>query len=343
MLILLLLFVEEDVFVPVLPSPKVEPEIEWFNKTEKDWINMALNRDVDYNYASLKFRDLRIESLNERDFADHYTLKASLKSHTYTLEGNYIEWNSLRYSEVKGWKWLLEEGRFLITSFEAFGFQDSLAADVEVRFYQLISPFFVGGWANYKESADYGFIIQVLGLRGEIGKERRCVGFVNDWGEFKAGRFRDRFPRVFYPIEEFVSRVRIFHGARINLFNFSIEGGRKYYFTVGEDSLSWRQGENYFVNIEFERKRFGFKYFYQDKGFIREFGEIHVNSQLSFLGFEVYLTGYLTPDKFLAGGFSLWSRTIISPFASLRNISWAPNGVFKEPVYYVGIRYANQF
>jgi len=341
MLVLFLLFVEEDVFTPELPSPEVKPEVEWFSKIERNWINMALNREVDYNYAALKFHGLNVESVSERDFADHYQLKASLKSLSYTLNSNYTKWDDFRFSKTTGSKWLLEEGRFLLAWFEAFSFQDSLAADVEVRFYQLVSPFFIGGWANYKESVDYGLIVQVSSLRGELGKERRCVGFVNDYGEIKMGRFRDRFPSVFYPIQSFIPRVRVFHGARINIFSFKIDGGRKYFYTEGEEILGWKKGEVYFANIEFDREKFGFQYFHQNKGAIREFGKIHASSDLGFIGSEVSLTGYRTPRKYLTGGFSLWLRTRISPFVSLRNLSWSPGDDFQGPVYYLGIRYAD--
>jgi hypothetical protein len=224
MLIILLLFVEEDVFRPLLPSPEIKPELEWFKNMEENWINMALNRDAGYNFVAFKFRDLKFESLKERDFADHYLLNASLNSVSYNLQSSYTKWDGIRFSETRGWKWILDEGSFLLSWFDAFSFRDSLTADVGVRFYQLVSPFFIGGWLDYKESLDYGLIVQIVGLRGEVGKETGCVGWVNEYGEIKIGKFRERFPVVFYPLEGFTPRVKYFHGARINMFDFRIMG-----------------------------------------------------------------------------------------------------------------------
>ncbi len=340
MLIFLLILVEEDIFNPILPPPEVEPEVEWFKKIENNWINVALNKEVDYNFVAFKFRELALESLNKRDFTDHYSLKASLQSLSYNLRSSYVEWDDIRFSKTTGWKWFSEDQSYFLGWFEAFHCQDSVTADLGVRFYQLFRPFFIGGWANYKESLDYGLIMQVYGLRGEFGKERKCVGFVNDWGEIKVGRFRDRFPAVFYPIEDFFPRVRVFYGAKINTFSFRIIGGRKYFYAEGEDILSWREGKVYFANIEFEKEKFGFQYFYQNKGVLKEFGEIHLNGSLGIIGSQVCLTGFLTPKKFVTGGFSLWLRTTVSPFISLRNLSWAPEDNFQKPVYYLGIRYA---
>jgi hypothetical protein len=340
MLILLLLFVEEDIFNPILPSPEVDPEVEWFKKIEKNWINVALNREVDYNFVAFKFRELSLESLKKRDFADHYSLKASLKSLSYNLQSSYVEWDDVRFSKTTGWKWLSEDQSYFLGWFEVLGGEDSVTADLGVRFYQFFRPVFIGGWVNYKESLDYGLTMQVYGLRGEFGKERRCIGFVNDWGEIKIGKFRDRFPIVFYPLEDFFPKVGVFYGTRINALNFKITGGRKHFYAEGEDALIWREEKVYFANIQFEKERFGFQYFYQDKGLVREFGEIHANGGLGIIGSEVSLTGYLTPKKYITGGFSLWLRTKISPFFSLRNLSWAPEDNFWEPVYYLGIRYA---
>ena len=340
MLIFLLILVEEDIFNPILPPPEVDPEVEWFKKTEKNWINVALNREVDYNFAAFKFRELSLESLKERDFTDHYSLKASLKSVSYNLQTNYTEWDNIRFSKTTGWKWLSEDQSYFLGWFEVFGCQDSVIPDLGVRFYQFFKPFFIGGWTNYKGSMDYGLTIQVYGLRGEFGRERRCVGFVNDYGEIKVGRFRERFPIVFYPIERFIPKVTLFYGTRIDAFNFKIFGGRKYFYSEGEDALSWREGKTYFANIEFEKERFGFRYFYQNRGLVRGFGKIHANGGLGIIGSEVFLSGYLTPRKFITGGFSLWLRTKVSPFFSLRNLSWAPEDNFQKPVYYLGIRYA---
>jgi hypothetical protein len=341
MLILILLFVEEDVFVPVLPKPEVEPEIEWFRKIEKNWINLASNRKVDYNYAAFKFCDLEFESLRARDFSDNYHLKASIKSLSYSLTTDYIYWDDIDFSKTVGSKWFLEEGGYLLGWFEAYSLHDSIVADVGVRFYQLLGPFFIGGWTNYRERLDYGLAIQLAGFRGELGKERRCVGLVNDLGEIKAGRFRDRFPLVFYPVENFMPRVGIFHGARINFLDFKFDGGRKYIYAEGEDTLRWIKGEAYFANIEFERESFGFQYYWQDKGLIRRFGEAYAIGRLGFLEAKISLTGYLTPKKYVTGGFSLWLTTKISPFVSLYNLSWVPDDDFRKPVYYVGIRYAD--
>jgi hypothetical protein len=341
MLILILLFVEEDVFVPVLPKPEVEPEIEWFRKIEKNWINLASNRKVDYNYAAFKFCDLEFESLRARDFSDNYHLKASIKSLSYSLTTDYIYWDDIDFSKTVGSKWFLEEGGYLLGWFEAYSLHDSIVADVGVRFYQLLGPFFIGGWTNYRERLDYGLAIQLAGFRGELGKERRCVGLVNDLGEIKAGRFRDRFPLVFYPVENFMPRVGIFHGARINFLDFKFDGGRKYIYAEGEDTLRWIKGEAYFANIEFERENFGFQYYCQDKGLVRKFGEAYAIGRLGFLESKISLTGYLTPKKYVTGGFSLWLTTKISPFVSLYNLSWVPDGDFRKPVYYVGIRYAD--
>jgi len=341
MLILILLFVEEDVFVPVLPNPEVKPEIEWFNKIERNWINLASNREIDYNYAAFKFCDLEFESLRERDFSDHYRLRASIKSLSYSLKTDYVYWDDIEFSKTTGWKWFLEEGGYLLSWFEAYSFRDSIIADVGMRFYQLLGPFFIGGWTNYRESLDYGLTVQFVGLRGELGKERRCVGLVNDLGEIKAGRFRERFPVVFYPVENLMPRVGVFHGARINFLDFKFDGGRRYIYAEGEDTLSWREGEAYFANIEFERKNFGFQYFCQDRGLIRRFGKVYATGRLGFFESKISLTGYLTPKKYITGGFSLWLTTKISPFVSLSNLSWAPNDNFREPVYYVGIRYAD--
>lgn len=340
MLIFLLILVEEDLFNPVLPPPEIEPEVEWFRKIEKNWINVALNREIDYNLVAFKFRNLSLESLNERDFTDHYRIKASAKSLSYNLQTNYVEWDGIRFSKTSGWKWLAEEKSYFLGWFEAFSCQDSVAADFGARFYPLVRPFFLGGWINYKESLDYGLILQIRFLRGELGKERQCVGFVNDWGEIKAGKFRERFPIVFYPLESFFPKVGVFYGTRINLFDFKIIGGRKYFYAEGDDILHWVDGEVYFGNIQFEKENFGFQYFYQDKGMVRQFGEIHANGGLGIIGSQVCLTGYLTPRKYITGGFSLWFRSKFSPFFSIRNLSWAPENAFREPVYYLGVRYA---
>jgi hypothetical protein len=154
------------------------------------------------------------------------------------------------------------------------------------------------------------------------------------------GRFRDRFPTFFYPIENFFPKVIVFYGTRINIFDFNFIGGRKYLYAVGEDTLSWKEGKVYFADIHLEKEKFGFKYFYQNKGALREYGEIHLNCALGFIGSQVCLTGYLTPRKFITGGFSLYLRTKISPFFSIRNLSWAPESNFQKPVYYLGLRYA---
>ncbi len=340
MLILLLILVEEDVFNPVLPPPEIEPEVKWFKNIEKNWINAALNRDVNYNFVAFKFRELSLESLNNRDFTDHYRIKASLKSLSYNLQSSYVEWDGFRFSKTTGWKWLSEDQSYFLGWFEVFAGEDSVAFDLEGRFYQFFNPFFIGGWANYKESIDYGLILQLYFLRGELGKERKCVGFVNDCGEIKFGRFRERFPVVFYPIEDFFPKVGVFYGTTIALFNFKIIGGRKYSYADGMDILTWREGKVYFANIQFEKENLSFQYFYQNKGMIREFGEIHANGGLGIIGGEVSLTGYLTPKKHITGGFSLWLRTNFSPFFSISNLSWSPEDIFLEPVYYLGIRYA---
>jgi hypothetical protein len=340
MLIFLLILVEEDIFNPILPPPKVEPEVEWFKKLEKNWINVALNREIDYNFVAFKFRELTLESLNKRDFTNHYSLKASLQSLSYNLQTNYVEWDRSRYSNTTGWKWFSEDQSYFLGWFETFSSEDSVTADLGVRLYQFFEPFFIGGWANYKESLDYGLIMQIFYLRGELGKERKCVGFVNDWGEIKLGRFRDRFPTFFFPIENFFPKVIVFYGASINIFDFNFIGGRKYLYAVGEDTLSWEEGKVYFADIHLEKEKFGFKYFYQNKGVLREYGEIHLNSGLGIVGSQLCLTGYLTPRRFIAGGFSLYLRTKISPFFSIKNLSWAPESNFQKPVYYLGIRYA---
>jgi hypothetical protein len=343
MLILFLLFVEEDIFRPVLPTPEIKPELEWFKNMEENWMHMALNRDLDYNFIAFKFRDLEFESLNNRDFAEHYSLRASLKSLSYNLQSSYTKWDDIRFSETKGWKWVAEDGSFLLTWFDAFSSQDSLTVDVGLRFYQLVSPFFFGGWLDYKESLDYGLIVQIVGLRGEIGKQTGCIGWVSECGEIKIGKFRERFPIVFYPLERFSPRVGDFYGARINMFNLKITGGKKYSYTEeNAGMLEWIENEVYFANIEFDKERFGFQYFYQNKGMFTKFGEIHAKSSLGFLDSEVSLTGYLTPRKYLTGGFSLWLKTSFSPFFSLKNLSWAPAAEnFQDPVYYIGIRYAD--
>ena len=341
MLILVLLFVEEDIFVPVLPNPEVKPEIEWFNKVDRNWINLASNRRIEYNYAAVKFYDLEIESLRNRDFCDHYSLKASVKSLSYYLKTDYIYWKDIDFSKTEGWKWFSEEGGYLLGWFEAYSSHDSVTADFGVHFYQLLGPFYIGGWSNYMESLDYGLVVQLMGLRGEFGKGRRCVGLVNDLGEIKAGRFRERFPVVFYPMENSMPRVGVFHGARVNFLGFKFDGGRKYIYAEGEDTLSWLEGETYFANMEFERENFGVQYFCQDKGIIKRFGKIYAISRLGFFESKVSLTGYLTPRKYLTGGISLWLKTKVSPFVSFSNLSWVPDDDFLKPVYYVGIRYAD--
>jgi hypothetical protein len=340
MLILLLIFVEEDIFKPVLPAPDIEPEIEWFDQIEKNWINAALNVDIDYNFVAFRFKELTLESLNKRDFADHQQIKASLKSLSYNLETDYSEWNSVRFWKTKGWKWGSEDMSYFLGWFETFGNQDSVTYDLGARFYQLFKPVFVGGWVNYKETLDYGAILQISYLRGELGKERRCVGFVNDHGEIKVGRFRERFPLVFYPVQDFFPNVRVFYGTRINFFGFEFIGGRKYSYADGNDILNWKEGITYFGKIQFEKENFGFQYFYQNKGTVEQFGEIHANYVLGIIESEVSLVGYSTPKKYITGGFSLWLRGIFSPFVSVKNLSWASEETFMKPVYYLGIRYA---
>jgi hypothetical protein len=340
MLIFLLLFVEEDIFDPVLPPPEVEPELEWFKEREKNWINVGLNRKTDYNLVSFKFRELTFKSISERNFTDDYHIQASLRSLSYNLEASYIEWDTSRFSKTSGWKWLSEDQSYFLGWFETYGNGDSITADLGARFYQAFNPFFIGGWANYKESIDYGLIMQLYFLRGEFGKERKCIGFVNEYGEIKAGRFRNRFPMVFYPLEDFFPKVKVFYGTKINFFDFNIIGGKKYFYPVGNDTLSWIEEKVYFTSFRYEKENLGFQYFYQNKGSLREYGELHVDVDWGIVGSQLFLTGYLTPRKFVTGGFSLYLKTSISPFFSLRNLSWAPENNFREPVYYVGIRYA---
>ena len=340
MLILLLLFVEEDIFSPVLPPPEVEPKLEWFKEIEKNWINVGANRQTDYHIVSFKFRELFLESIKERDFTDHYHIQSSLKSLSYNLQTNYIEWDTISFSKISGWKWLSEDQSYFLGWFETYGNRDSITADLGARFYQSFNPFFIGGWVNYKESIDYGLIMQLSFLRGELGKERKCFGFVNEYGEIKFGRFRERFPMFFYPLEDFFPEVKGFLGTKINFSGFNIVGGKKYFYEEGNDTLSWREGEVYFVNLKYEKENLGFQYFYQNQGSLREYGECHVNLGWGIVGSRLSLTGYLTPKKFVTGGFALYLKTRVSPFFSLRNISWAPENEFLEPVYYVGIRYA---
>lgn len=341
MLILLLLFVEEDVFTPVLPIPEVEPKIEWYKEIDRNWINLAANRKIDYNYAAFKFYDIDFESLMGRDFSDRYSLEASIKSMSYSLKADYVYWDEVDFLKTEGWKWLFEDGQYLLGWFETYSSHDSIVADIGIRLYQVVGPFFIGGWTNYRERMDYGLTVQIAGLRGELGKERKCFGFVNDLGEIKAGRFRERFPMVFYPREKFMPKVGVFDGARINFLNFKIDGGRKYIYAEGEDTLNWTKGETYFANVRFERDRFGFQYFYQEKGLIRKYGNFYAIGSLGFLESKISLTGYLTPRKYITGGFSLWLKTKISPFVSLSNLSWDPDNHLREPIYYVGIRYAD--
>ncbi len=340
MLIFLLILVEEDIFNPVLPPPEIKPELEWFKEIEENWINVGLNRKTDYNLISFKFQELTFQSLSERDFADHYHIHASLKSLSYNLETSYIEWDEIRFSNTSGWKWLSEDQSYFLGWFETYGNWDSITADLGARFYQTFNPFFIGGWVNYKESMDYGLIMQLYFLRGEFGKERKCVGFVNEYGEIKIGRFRERFPMIFYPLAEFFPEVQIFYGTKINFLGFNIIGGKKYFYAEGNDTLSWREGKVYFANLEYKKENFGFQYFYQNEGSLREYGELYVNVGLGILRSRLCLTGYLTPKKFVAGGFSLYLKTKVSPFFCLRNLSWVPGSDFREPVYYVGIRYA---
>lgn len=340
MFILLLIFVEEDVFNPVLPPPEIEPDITWFKEIEKDWINMAFNRDVDYNFVAFKFREITLKSISHRDFVDHYSFKGSLKSLSYNLNAEYIKWDRIRFSKTSGWKWIEEDQSYSLGWFEAFSCQDSVSIDLGARFYQLFNPFFMGGWFNYRENLDYGLILQLYFLRGEFGRVRQCAGFVNEWGEIKVGKFRDRFPMIFFPVEEFFPKVGVFYGTRIHFFDLEIAGGKKYFYADGENSLSWKDGKVYFAHLQFEKENFGFEFFYQNKGMFRKFGEVHANSGLGIIGSEFCLTGYLTPKKYITGGVSLWLNTRLSPFVSLRNLSWAPEDKFLEPVYYVGLRYA---
>ncbi|MEJ2567260.1 MAG: hypothetical protein P8Z50_00035, partial [candidate division WOR-3 bacterium] len=305
MLIFLLLFVEENIFEPVLPPPEVEPELEWFKEIEKNWISVGLNRETDYNLVSFRFRELTLESISERNFTDDYHIEASLKSLSYNIEASYIEWDTIRFSKASGWKWLSEDQSYLIGWFETYVNRDSIAADLGARFYQAFNPFFIGGWTNYRESVDYGLIMQLYFLRGEFGKERRCLGFVSEYGEIKFGRFRERFPMIFYPLENFFPKVKVFYGTKINFFGFNIMGGKKYFYAEGSDTLSWKEGKVYFANFEYEKENFGFQYFYQNEGSLREYGELYMNLGWGIIGSRLYLNGYLTPRKFVTGGLSL--------------------------------------
>ncbi|MEO0293019.1 MAG: hypothetical protein ABIN61_02215 [candidate division WOR-3 bacterium] len=345
MLIIFLLFVEEDTFSPILPKPEIKPKIDWFREIEQIWVNMGIDRDLDYYIGNFKYRDLIFEIQKERDFAPHYSIEAFIKTLSFTFKSNYIEWNKIRSSKTNGWKWFGDDRSFLLLWLENMSFQDSTSTDGGFRFYQVTGPFYLGGWVSYRERIDYGVSLQFGFLRGELGKETMCINFVTEYGEIKGGKFRERFPMVYFPLEGFLTHVKSFYGVEINMLDLKIIGGRKYSYVDSyieeEKTLKWKEGESYFANIEFNREDLGIKCFYQNKGYFTGFGELYATTNLWLLGSQFSLTGYLTPKKYIRGGISLWLRAKFSPFISIKNLSWAKEVPFQDPICYIGIRYVN--
>ncbi|MEA1913109.1 MAG: hypothetical protein U9N06_04650 [candidate division WOR-3 bacterium] len=341
MILLALILVEEDKFEPKLPTPEIKPNVSWVYSMKKDWFYGAVEPHLDYHLFSLALGDFRILSLHERDFADHYSLEFSLGSLSYNFKADYTNWNDKEIKRLEGWKWFSYGSNLFFTWTEGMNFGDSTLYGGGIRYYHSFPNLFWGGWVNYLDTPDYGSIVQYRGFRVELGVERRCAGYIGDLGNIKVGKFRDRFPSVFFPLRDFYPRILNFYGTKINILDLKITAGRRYYYTKGRETLQWKKGISDFAIFGMEKKHLGFQFVYQTRGAVKEFGKAYHTGSIRFLCYRVSLTGYLTPLKYLSSGLSIWTENKFSPFVSIRNISWSPNKDLMEPLYYIGIHYVH--
>lgn len=340
MIILFLILVEEDIFEPKLPAPIIEPKVSWVYSMDENWINIALAPDR-YHLSSAKIGNVRILSIKQKDFSEHYTLSSSIRSISYKLQLEYTNWDGKRITKANGWKWIYYKSNLFLSWMEGVNIEDSLLIGGGVRYYHAFPSFSVGCWINYLNTPDYGITLIHKGYRVEFGIVRRCVGYTGDWGDVKVGRFRDRFPTIFFPLKKAYPRYLEYYGAKINLFNLDIIVGRKNYYTKGIDTLQWEEGECYFTNARMELGHFGFSFSYQKKGLVKSFGNAYFRGRVDWLGYELSLRGFSKPMRYLSGGLSIWIENNLSPFISVRNISYSPSHELLSPVYYIGIHYAH--
>ncbi|MCK4420483.1 hypothetical protein KAW48_01700 [candidate division WOR-3 bacterium] len=336
MILLALIMVEEDIFEPELPLPEIKPTLAWIYRMDVNRIKVGVNRDR-YHLLSAKFGCFRICSIKERDFAEHYSLSSSVQSVSYRIHLDHQNWDRKRVTQVEGWKWIYYDSNLLLGWVDGVHYEDSLLWAWGVRYYSSFPSISVGGWMNYKDTPDFGVILQYSGFRIEYGKERRCAGYIGSLGDIKVGRFRDWFPTTFFPLKDQYPRVLAYYGARIHLSMLEITAGRRDYYISESDTLQWVEGNCYFSTIRMEGRRFGFLVTYQQEGIVKGYGSAYLSGNVGWLGYGFSLTGFSHPKRYTTGSISLWCETEISPFASIRNISYSREEDLLNPVYYIGV------
>ncbi len=339
MILLVLILVEEDIFKPKLPPPIIKPEVSWVYSMDENCINLALGYDF-YHLISAKVEDFRISSLKDRDYSEHYSLSSSISSISYKVLLEHTTWDQKKMTKAESWKWLYYKSNLLLTWVEGVNIEDSLFYGGGIRYYHSFPPLWVGCWLNHLNTPDYGVIITHKGYRIEFGMKRRYVGYTGDLGNIKIGRFRDRFPTVFFPIEKAYPKYLEFYGAEINLLNLTMTLGRRDFYTEGSDTLRWKEGECYFIDTRMEWNRFGFLFSYQNEGIVKNYGKAYLRGNVDWLGYELSLTGLSQPKKYLTCGVSLWLDNEFSPLIAVRNISYSSSLELLSPTYYIGIHYA---
>ncbi|MCK4226616.1 hypothetical protein KAX29_06975 [candidate division WOR-3 bacterium] len=340
MILFLLILVEEDIFKPELPTLMIKPEESWVYSMEEDWINLALSPEY-YHLLNVSIGNLRIQSVGDRDFAEHYSLLSSINSISYGLQVEHTIWDEKKVIQAEGFKWIYYRSNLILGWLEGANIEDSLIYSGGIRYYHSFPSLSLGGWVNYLDTPDYGIILTFKDYRIEVGLVRRCAGYIGNWGDIKVGRFRDRFPTVFFPIENACPKTIEYYGVSIHCFNLEISAGRRNYYTYGEDTLRWGEGECYFANLGMEWERFGLDLAYQDKGMVEKYGRAFLKGKLGFLGYKFSATGFSDPIRYLSGGIELWLDNKFSPFITARNISYNPSGELLNPSYYIGIRYVH--
>ncbi len=340
MILIFLILVEEDIFEPELPIPGIEPNVSWVYSMEKNSLNLALGNNF-YHLLNVKTNKLKILSLKGRDFSEHYLLSSSLESISYNLTLEHTFWNDVKMTKVKGWKWLYSNSNLVIGWIEGIRVEDSLLYGGGFRCYHSFPSLSVGFWMSHLDIPDYGVIFALNYFRVELGMKKRCIGYIGDWGDVKIGRFKDRFPTVFFPLKRSYPRYLEYYGTNINLFNLNVKAGRRDYYTQGIDTLKWIEGECYFITLEMEYNLFGFSISYQNNGIVKGYGKAYLKGNVNWLDYELYITGFSDPIEYLTGGLSLKLSNKFSPFVAVRNLSYSSSNDLLSPVYFIGIHYVH--
>ena len=340
MILILLILVEEDIFQPELPTIKIEPNVNWVYNIEKNYFDIALGSSF-YHLLNSKIGKLELYSLKNRDYSEHYYLQSKLSSISYNLSFEHTIWDNIKMTELEGWKWVYSNSNLIIGLIECIKVEDSLLYGGGIRYYHSFQGLTSGFWINHFNTPDYGLILAYKDYRIEFGKIDKNIGLIEDWGYLKMGKFRDRFPSIFFPLKEPYPRYIPYYGTKINLFNITMTAGKRNYHTYGADTLKWIKGECYFFNLQMEINRFGFSFSYKNNGIVKGYGMVYFKGSVGLLEYEISILGLSGPIDYFTGGFSLNMKNKFSPFITVRNLSYSTTDELLNPVYLIGIHYVN--